>query len=197
MKNKKVLKLSIILMMSFLMSGCSDVPLDSSQFLERISFNLWDFLAVFASFIVLVLIGFFFAYKPVKEYIKKRGDYIEGNIKKAEERELKTRHIISQAEENVKNSQKEALLIIEKAKDDALKEKEQIIEQAKDEAQKQIEKAQIDIASEIEKSKDDIHKEIVDVALSASSKILGRSLNDEDNKRLIDDFVNDLNKDKK
>lgn len=184
-------------MMSFLMSGCSDVPLDSSQFLERISFNLWDFLAVFASFIVLVLIGFFFAYKPVKEYIKKRGDYIEGNIKKAEERELKTRHIISQAEENVKNSQKEALLIIEKAKDDALKEKEQIIEQAKDEAQKQIEKAQIDIASEIEKSKDDIHKEIVDVALSASSKILGRSLNDEDNKRLIDDFVNDLNKDKK
>lgn len=197
MKNKKVLKLSIILMMSFLMSGCSDVPLDSSQFLERISFNLWDFLAVFASFIVLVLIGFFFAYKPVKEYIKKRGDYIEGNIKKAEERELKTRNIISQAEENVKNSQKEALLIIEKAKDDALKEKEQIIEQAKDEAQKQIEKAQIDIASEIEKSKDDIHKEIVDVALSASSKILGRSLNDEDNKRLIDDFVNDLNKDKK
>lgn len=197
MKNKKVLKLSIILMMSFLMSGCSDVPLDSSQFLERISFNLWDFLAVFASFIVLVLIGFFFAYKPVKEYIKKRGDYIEGNIKKAEERELKTRNIVSQAEENVKNSQKEALLIIEKAKDDALKEKEQIIAEAKDEAQKQIEKAQIDIASEIEKSKDDIHKEIVDVALSASSKILGRSLNDEDNKRLLDDFVNDLNKDKK
>lgn len=197
MKNKKVLKLSIILMMSFLMSGCSDVPLDSSQFLERISFNLWDFLAVFASFIVLVLIGFFFAYKPVKEYIKKRGDYIEGNIKKAEERELKTRNIVSQAEENVKNSQKEALLIIEKAKDDALKEKEQIIAEAKNEAQKQIEKAQIDIASEIEKSKDDIHKEIVDVALSASSKILGRSLNDEDNKRLIDDFINDLNKDKK
>lgn len=197
MNKKKVLKLSPLLMLSLFLCGCSDVPLDSSQFLNRISFNLWDFLAVFAAFIILIVIAFFFGYKPVKGYIKKRKDYIEGNIKTAEDRELKSRNIINEANEKAKEKQKEALLIVEKAKEDANKQKEQIINEAKDEAQNQIKNAQNQIAREIEASKDDIHKQIVDVALNASTKILEREVNEKDNERLIDSFVNDLKKDNK
>lgn len=197
MNKKKVLKLSSLLMLSLFLCGCSDVPLDSNQFLDRISFNLWDFLAVFAAFIILIVIAFFFGYKPVKAYIKKRKDYIEGNIKTAEDRELKSRNIINEANEKAKEKQKEALLIVEKAKEDANKQKEQIINEAKDEAQNQIKNAQNQIAREIEASKDDIHKQIVDVALNASTKILEREVNEKDNERLIDSFVNDLKKDNK
>ena len=42
-----------------------------------------------------------------------------------------------------------------------------------------------------------IHDEIVDVALSASEELLNREVNKDDNKRLLNDFVNDLEKEKK
>ena len=40
----------------------------------------------------------------------------------------------------------------------------------------------------------DLSDQIVDVALSASSKILEREVNEEDNKKIVDSFVKDLKK---
>ena len=194
MKNKG--KIIFILLFSALgLTSCEGTPFTSEDFTSRISFNVWDFLAVFLAFIVLLLIAFFFAYKPVKQFIKDRGDYVEGKIKEAEKREEESRGLTEEAERNVAESKKSALLIVEKAQEDANAQKQEILAQAKLEAQQEKEKAQQEIAQEIEASKDEIHREIVSVAMDASSKVLGREVNDEDNRRLVDDFVNDLKKD--
>ena len=108
--------------------------------------------------------------------------------------EEKSRGLVDEANENLAKSKKEAFEIVEKAKVDANKEKEQIIEEAKLEAKEEKQKAREEIAQEIEANKEQIRKEIVDVALTASSELLGREVNDKDNKRLLDDFVNDLEK---
>lgn len=195
---QKKIKLFLILpAFSIVLTSCSDVPLNSGDFTSRISFNLWDFLATFLAFVVLVVVAFFFGYKPVKEFIQKRKDYIDGNIHEAEEREEKTRLIVDEANKKLADSKKEAVLTIKKAEDDALKVKEEIIKQAKDEAISLKANAEKEIAQEIEAQKDEIHQEIVSVALNASSKILEREVSEEDNRRLIDNFVKDLNKDNK
>ncbi len=193
---KRIQRISLLALFSLTLSSCSEVPFKTEDFTSRIFFNLWDFLAVFLAFIILVTVGFFFAYKPVKAYIQKRKDYINNNIKTAEEREEKSRTIVSEAEVIKTNSQKEAFETVKKAHDDALKEKEVIISNAKEEA-KQIKRvAQKEIEQEIEASKDEIHSQIVDVALDASKKILDREINEDDNRKFVEDFVSDIKKDK-
>lgn len=194
---KRIGKISLPIFAILLLSSCSGSPFSSEDFTSRIFFNLWDFIIVFAAFIVLVLVAFFFAYKPIKAYMKKRADYVEDKIKSADENLEKSRKNVLESEKTLRESKKNSIEIISNARNDATKVKEEIIAEAKIEANKEKQKAKEEIAQEIEANKDALHKEIVDVALKASEELLSREVNDEDNKRLLDDFVNDLSKEEK
>ena len=165
---KKAAKLVPIALFAVPLSAC-DGAISKDDFISKLFPNVWDALATLLAFIVLLLVAFFFAYKPVKNLIKKRGDYVEGKIKDADEKE-------------------------EKAKQDALIEKERIANEAKLAREAEVKKAKEEIAQEIEASKDEVHKEIVSVALDASKKVLSREVNSKDNEKLIDDFIKDLDK---
>ena len=198
MKNKhKIIALGALL--PFFLASCGEEHMgDITSVTEKLTdFNVWDFLITFLAFVVLLIIVFFFGYKPVKEVIQKRKEYVNSNIKEAEDRELKSRGLVDEAKETLEKSKKTALEIVESSKETALKEKEKILLSAKEEAKREIDKAHEDIKREIEAEKDNMHKEIVDVALKASEELLQRELNTKDNKRLLDDFVSEIeNKDK-
>ncbi len=187
-KSKLALLMSSIVASTFL-SGC-DVSI--GDITEKLFPNPWDALAVFLAFVVLLIAVFYFAYKPVKKLLKQRGDYVEGKIKSAEEREQKSQQLLSDANEEVKAKKVEAMGIVEKAKEDAQKERAAILEKAKQEKEEEIKRTKEEIAQEIEASKDEIHREIVSVAIDASSKVLEREVNKEDNEKLIDSFIDDL-----
>lgn len=188
---KRALKFAPLLF-SICLCGCSTVSKD--DFISRLFPNVWDALATFLAFIVLLLVAFYFGYKPVKKMIKKRGDYVEDKIKDAENKNKDAEEKLQQANLEIKDSNVEAMNIIEKAKEDALKEKERIALEAKQVREEEIKKTKEQIAQEIEASKDEVHKEIVQVALDASSKILSREVSEKDNEKLIDDFLKDLDK---
>lgn len=192
---RKIPLFAVSFISALALSSCGKAPFDKDSFLSKLFPQPWDALAIFLAFIVLLLVAFYLAYKPVKKLIKDRQDYVSGKIKEAEDREEKTRGLVLEAEKNVGESKKTAQQIIEKAQEDANKQKAIIIADAKKEAELEKEKAKQEIAQEFEASKDEIHREIVSVAMDASSKVLGREVNDEDNRRLVDDFVKDLKKD--
>ena len=132
----------------------NEFPLNKDSFLEKLFPNLWDALAVFLAFIILLIAVFFFAYKPVKNLLKKRGDYVEGKIKSAEDKEREATRLLKDANEQVKEKKIEAMGIVEKAKEDANKERQAILEKAKEEKEAEVKKAKDEIAQEIEASKD-------------------------------------------
>ena len=190
---KRASKISIsLVLISPLLGGCQAVSKD--DFITKLFPNVWDALATFLAFLVLLLVAFYFGYKPVKKLIKKRGDYVEGKIKDADEKEKQATENLEKSNLKVKQSNEEAMEIIEKAKEDALKEKERIALEAKQAREEEVKKAKEQIAQEIEASKDEVHKEIVSVALDASKKVLSREVNSKDNEKLIDDFIKDLDK---
>ena len=193
MKKSKLALLSSSMVSSLALSGC-DVQLGDIK--EKLFPDIWDFVAVFLAFIVLLIAVFFFAYKPVKKVLKQRGDYVEGKIKTAEEREEKSQQLLNEANEEVKAKKVEAMGIVEKAKEDAQKERAAILEKAKQEKEEEIKRTKEEIAQEIEASKDEIHREIVSVAIDASSKVLEREVNKKDNEKLIDSFIDDLKESK-
>lgn len=192
MKKSKFLVLALS---TLSLTGCADA-IKKNDFLDKLFPNPWDALAVFLAFIILLLAIFYFAYKPVKKLLKQRGDYVENKIKTAEEREKESEKLLANANENVKASRKEAMEIVEKAKEDANKERQAILDKAKEEKAAEIKRTKEEIAQEIEASKDEIHREIVSVAIDASSKVLEREVNKKDNEKLIDSFIDDLKESK-
>ena len=192
MKKSKFLVLALS---TLSLTGCADA-IKKNDFLDKLFPNPWDALAVFLAFIILLLAIFYFAYKPVKKLLKQRGDYVENKIKTAEEREKESEKLLANANENVKASRKEAMEIVEKAKEDANKERQVILDKAKEEKAAEIKRTKEEIAQEIEASKDEIHREIVSVAIDASSKVLEREVNKKDNEKLIDSFIDDLKESK-
>ena len=151
-----------------------------------------SFILQFAAFIVLLVIVIFVAYKPVKKMLRKRQEYIEQEISDAEKSKALAATNLSQSEERIIASKKEATQIIEDARDQAIKQKEMIILQAKQEAERIKLEAEKDIARSRQEALDDIHKEMVEVAMLTSSEILKREVNSKDNARLAKEFIENL-----
>ena len=172
------------------------IGVNSDDFISKLFPNPWDALATFLAFVVLLIVVFYFAYKPVKKIIQKRGEYVEGKIIDAEKKQNEADVMLAEAKLEVKEMKVEALSIVENAKVEALKEKENILNEAALEREAQLKKTKQEIAQEIEANKDEIHREIVSVAIGASSKILEREITGKDNEKIIDNFIEDL-KDKK
>ena len=175
-----------------------DSPFESSEFVAKIFPNgLWDFVIQLLAFVVLILFVFFVGYKPVKKAMKTRGDAIENDLLEARKQRTLAEAAASKKEETILEGKKEAARIVEDAKQEAATRGKAIFEEAKEQAALARKKADEDILSAKEKSKQETKKEIVEVALAASSKILGREVSEEDNKRLLNDFIDDLGKERK
>ena len=190
---KRASKFIPLALLVTVLASC-DGAISKDDFITKLFPNVWDALATFLAFVILLLVAFYFGYKPVKKLIKKRGDYVEGKIKDADDKEKQANEKLLEAETKIKQSNVEAMAIVEKAKEDALVEKERIALEAKKAREEEVKKAKEEIAQEIEASKDEVHKEIVSVALDASKKVLSREVNSKDNEKLIDDFIKDLDK---
>jgi len=162
--------------------------------LSKLIPNWTSFVVQLAAFLVLVAAVIFLAYKPVKKIIKKREDYIEDNIKQSELAKSRANDNIIKSEETLTNSHKQANEIIEQAKLDAENERNRLLEETNLQIQKMKLDAEEDIKQSKEDAKEEIRKEMVSLALDASSEILSRNVSTKDNEKLADDFIRSMDK---
>lgn len=171
-----------------------DTPLKEEDFINKLIPNWTSFVAQLIALFLVIVIVILIGYKPVKKMLKKRQDYIETNIQQAEVSRLQAERDAKQANEMIMASKKEATEIISKAEDDANIRKAELIKEANMEIDKMKKDAENDIIRSREEALDDIHDEIVSVALSATSEVLKREINEKDNARIVDDFIKDMDK---
>ena len=82
--------------------------------------------------------------------------------------------------------------MIESAKDEANTEKERILEDAARQAEATLEKANATIEKQKAEMRKDIQREIVDVALAASTKLMGKDDLEEQDARALESFVKEI-----
>ena len=128
----------------------------------------------------------------MKKKLKQRQDYIENNIKDSEDKKAQAEKKLLEADDAVTEAQKKAGDIIQEAQKTAeLKAQSEqkalalSIENQKEQAHKDIEAERARMISEA-------HNQIVSTAIDASKQILGREVNEDDNKKMVDDFINQL-----
>ena len=183
-------KLSLIMFTS--VSNPSNDPFADLKTIGQkiIPSDFWSFVVQLLATAILVFILARFLVKPAKKFIEDRKAFIENNINEAVNKNKEADEHLTIAETRLKNSRKEGKDIIDAAKQTAMNEKKRIMDETKQEVASMKDKAYKDIESERLKMKEDISSEVIDVALLAASKVVDRNINDEDNHKIVSDFVN-------
>jgi len=174
-----------------------DTPITNEDVLKKLFPNGWSFLINFLALIVLFVVVYFIAYKPVKRNIQARKDYIEHNLRDSEKAKAINERKAAESDALIADARVEGVAIVEKAKADASLAAKAIGDEAKEEAARKKREADLAIVQAEEASKDKIRQEIVEVALQASEQVLGREVSKEDNAKLVDEFVDKVGKDDK
>ena len=170
-----------------------DAP-SQEDFISKMIPNFWSFLVQLLALIVMVIVVFFVAYKPVKKMIQKRQNYIEQNIREAAENNEKSRQNELASQQLILDSQSKANSIIQNAKQVAAVEQKKIVEQTQLDIQKMKSDAEKEIVQKQEEALESIRHEMIDVALSASSELLKRNVTSDDNRRLVKEFIEEVEK---
>lgn len=191
MKNFK--KIIFLFPVVFALTGCQ-IDLSSNDFTSKLIPNWVSFVTQVGALIVLILVVMLFAYKPVKKIITARQDYIEQNIKEAEENKAIWEENKKQSEEIVLASTRTAANIVAEAKTTAEQERNKILEETALQVEQMKKDAENDIIRMEAEAQEQIRQEMVEVAMEASKELLGREVDTDDNTRLIEEFIEDIKK---
>lgn len=154
--------------------------------------NLGLILASVINFIILLAILKHFFFGKVKAIIDEREDYINDRLDSAEEATDKARMIAIENERALNRAKEEGKAITEVHKKKAEKVYNEIVEDAKSEANLIIERARVEIDREREKVEYSLKKEAIDLALELSKKVIEKNIDEEKNKKLIDEFISEV-----
>ena len=148
------------------------------------------FVWIFITFILFITVFAKLAWKPILSALQSIKDSIE-----AAERALKKAEEISKDNEK---ALKEAELVAQRIRSEAASEAEAIradkIEKAKDEAAKLLEQARATIDAEKRRALQELRNEVADLAVKSARMIIDAELDADKNKKLVDNFINDLSK---
>ena len=145
-------------------------------------------------FVILVVVLWKFVLKPVNNMISKRQEEIREKIDDADRKSLDANKYLEEQKKSIDKSRIEAKKIIDEGKEAARKIKEEIESQASEKSKLMVEDALTEIRSEKDRSINEVKDEMVDIALSASQKMISKSLSEEDHKKLIEESLKDLGK---
>ena len=193
MKTVKRFTYILLPILAVMLTSCQGTPFTDSDFTSKIFPNgYWDFIIQIGAFVVLLIAVFFLGYKPIKKMVAKRREKVSKMIEDAEEKQRIATEAAAKKEATILAGKEEASHIIELAKKQAEAERTAIINEAEAQAALRRKKADEEIEAAKEASKQEIREHIVDVALAASSQVLGREVSKEDNQALLDDFLDGI-----
>ena len=131
-------------------------------------------------------------YKPVTKFLNARKERVANQIDTAQNRLNEAEALKAEYEEKLKNIEVEKNTILEKARVQAKANGQQIVAEAKAEAENIHTRAMTDIKREEEKAKDEIKKQIIEVSSLVSGKFIAAKMTEEEQNKLVDDTISDL-----
>jgi F-type H+-transporting ATPase subunit b len=149
-------------------------------------------------FFTLVNIGILFfilraiLFKPVSKFMEDRAKKIRDAIDQAEKDKTQAKHILEQYEDQLKNAEAEAETIIRAARESAQHESDRIIAEGKAEAETLMDRTRRQLEAERQTALARFRTEAAALVVAASSRLVARDLNQEDNRRYAGMLLEEL-----
>lgn len=151
----------------------------------------WNFIWAAINFILLFILLKIFLFKPVGKIMDERTRTIQDDLDAAKKSKEEAEALKKEYEDSISEAKEKAQEIIMKAHEDAESEKAAILKKSQEEADQMISDANKTIENERKRVLAQAQTQIADLAIEAASKIIGENLDDEKNRRLVDDFLSD------
>ncbi|WP_137597453.1 F0F1 ATP synthase subunit B [Paucilactobacillus kaifaensis] len=154
-----------------------------------------DMLFYIISFVILMLLVKKFAWKPVVKMMHDRAEKIANDIDSAEESRNEANELAQKRQSELKNSRQEAASIVNDAKQNGETQRAQIVETAQNDAQALKEAAQKDAQQARQDALKGAQNDVANLSIEIATKIIHKELNANDQKALIDSYIEGLGKD--
>lgn len=160
------------------------------ELFEALGINGKILLAQFINFAILIFVLWRFAYNPILKFLNDRRKKIEEGIKNSDLAIAKLAEIAEKEKDVIIKAKKEALVIIDEAKNKAEERGHEIIKKAQEEASLVIVKER----SKFNQEKVEIFKEmknnLSDLVFLAVEKVLDEKINTEKDREIIKKILN-------
>jgi len=162
------------------------------MFESFIGVNFWTALFVLLNFLLLFFVAKKFLFKPVKNMIDSRQKEIDAMYADAEAAQANATAMEAEYKNRLALAQETGDALVKEAMARGKSREEEILRQANKEADAIREKASQDIAREKKKALNDAKDEISAIALNIAGKVIGETMDTERQHKLVDSFLEEL-----
>ena len=161
-------------------------------FEELLGVNPWTALFTLANTVALFLVMKKFLWVPVLKMIEDRQQEIDSMYAEADSAQAEAKRVQAEYQQKLSVAAETSERMVKEAVVRGQNREEEIIRQANREAAAIMEKASADIALEKKKAINEAKDEISVIAMAIAGKVVGRSLTDADQAKLVDSFIDEL-----
>ena len=136
-----------------------------------------------------------FAFGPLQKVIDERRARIAESLETAEETRAEAVRLLNEYRETLGSVRAEAEEILERSRKAGDTTKAEILDEARRQAQRTVEKAQEQLERDVRVALQELKGEIACLTLLATEHVVGKSLDDDDHRRLIDEALRAANLD--
>ena len=157
--------------------------------MEALGINLGYLISQIVNFVLLAVLLYFVAYKPILRMLDQRSARIKQGLEDAEQASRRAAEMEQEFEQRLAEARKEGQEIIAQATQMSEKARQDILETAREEARAQVEKAKEEIFRERELAMSELRQQVADLSLSISEKVIGEALDQQRQRELIATFL--------
>ncbi|MDR2738317.1 MAG: F0F1 ATP synthase subunit B [Treponema sp.] len=154
--------------------------------------SLSTFLITIINITILFFVLRAVLFKPVTKFMEDRAKKVQDSLDQAEKERLQAKGLLQQYEDQLKRVEDEATEIIRAAKETAKLEADRIIAEAKAQADLLLDKGRKQLEAEQRAAMTVFQADAAALVIGASSRLIQRELNSDDNRRQADMLLREL-----
>jgi F-type H+-transporting ATPase subunit b len=149
---------------------------------------IWTIIAFAITFFVLRR----YAFGPIQKLIDQRRDYIRDSIQQADNAREEARTLLEEHRRLVGQAKTEAEGILAEARKISDSQRERMRTEIEEDRQRRLEETTRQIEQATQQALGEIRREVASLSLIAAEKITRKSLTDDDQRRLIDEALSEI-----
>lgn len=149
---------------------------------------VWTWVVFIALFLVLRK----YAWPALLSATEEREKRIARQLEEAARQNAESKRLLEEHQAMVAGARQDAHDLIGEAKAAAEGERQQILEKARADQEQMIERAKREIDAEKDRAISDLRREAVDLSLAAAARLVGERLDDDANRKLVQEYLGSL-----
>ena len=146
------------------------------------------------TFLIVLVILRSAAWKPIVQALKDREDKIRSSLEEAERARVEAQRLLNENRQVLAEAESQSARIIREGRDMGERLKSEILEKAQTSSRQVIDQAKDEIRREKDAALIQLRGEVSDLAIAAAGKILDANLDNAQQRRLVDQAIQELSK---